>query len=44
LYFSQAVPLRDYRAYLDELLGELYEASNGNAIQLSGRCNRVTGS
>jgi hypothetical protein len=25
-----------YRAYLDEILGEIYEASNGNAIQLAG--------
>jgi hypothetical protein len=32
----------DYRAYLDELLGEIYEASNGNAIQLSGLYNRAT--
>jgi hypothetical protein len=31
-----------YRAYLDELLGEIYEASNGNAIQLSGLYNRAT--
>jgi hypothetical protein len=33
---------RDCRAYLDELLGEIYEASNGNAIQLSGLYNRAT--
>jgi len=33
---------RVYRAYLDELLGEIYEASNGNAIQLSGLYNRAT--
>jgi hypothetical protein len=33
---------RDYRAYLDEVLGEIYEASNGNAIQLSGLYNRAT--
>jgi hypothetical protein len=33
---------RDYRAYLDELLGEIYEASNGNAVQLSGLYNRAT--
>ncbi len=31
-----------HRAYLDELLGEIYEASNGNAIQLSGLYNRAT--
>lgn len=31
-----------YRAYLDELLGEIYEASNGNAAQLSGLYNRAT--
>jgi hypothetical protein len=31
-----------YRAYLDELLGEIYEASNGNAIQLAGLYNRAT--
>src|SRR5436190_411045 len=31
-----------YRAYLDEVLGEIYEASNGNAIQLSGLYNRAT--
>jgi hypothetical protein len=30
-----------YSAYLDELLGEIYEASNGNAIQLSGLYNRA---
>jgi hypothetical protein len=33
---------RAHRAYLDELLGEIYEASNGNAIQLSGLYNRAT--
>jgi hypothetical protein len=33
---------RAYRAYLDELLGEIYEASNGNATQLSGLYNRAT--
>jgi hypothetical protein len=33
---------RAYRAYLDEVLGEIYEASNGNAIQLSGLYNRAT--
>jgi len=33
---------RAYRAYLDEVLGEVYEASNGNAIQLSGLYNRAT--
>jgi hypothetical protein len=33
---------RDYCAYLDEVLGEIYEASNGNAIQLSGLYNRAT--
>jgi hypothetical protein len=33
---------RVHRAYLDELLGEIYEASNGNAIQLSGLYNRAT--
>jgi hypothetical protein len=33
---------RDYRAFLDELLGEIYEASNGNAVQLSGLYNRAT--
>jgi len=33
---------RAYRAYLDELLGEIYEASNGNAIQLAGLYNRAT--
>jgi hypothetical protein len=33
---------RVYRAYLDELLGEIYEASNGNAIQLAGLYNRAT--
>jgi hypothetical protein len=33
---------RVYRAYLDELLGEIYEASNGNATQLSGLYNRAT--
>src|SRR5205823_14793191 len=27
---------------LDEVLGEIYEASNGNAIQLSGLYNRAT--
>jgi hypothetical protein len=32
----------EYRAYLDEVLGEIYEASNGNAIQLSGLYNRAT--
>src|SRR2546421_2621130 len=31
-----------YRAYLDEVLGEIGEASNGNAIQLSGLYNRAT--
>ena len=31
-----------YRAYLDELLGGIYEASNGNAIQLAGLYNRAT--
>jgi hypothetical protein len=31
-----------YRAYLDEVLGEIYEASNGNAIQLAGLYNRAT--
>lgn len=31
-----------YRAYLDEVLGEIYEASNGKAIQLSGLYNRAT--
>jgi hypothetical protein len=31
-----------YRAYLDEVLGEIYEASSGNAIQLSGLYNRAT--
>jgi hypothetical protein len=31
-----------YRAYLDEILGEIYEASNGNAIQLAGLYNRAT--
>lgn len=31
-----------YRAYLDELLGEIYEASNGKATQLSGLYNRAT--
>jgi hypothetical protein len=33
---------RVYRAYLDELLGEIYEASNGTATQLSGLYNRAT--
>jgi len=33
---------RDYCAYLDEVLGEIYEASNNNAIQLSGLYNRAT--
>jgi hypothetical protein len=33
---------RVHRAYLDELPGEIYEASNGNAIQLSGLYNRAT--
>jgi hypothetical protein len=33
---------RAYRSYLDELLGEIYEASNGTAIQLSGLYNRAT--
>jgi len=33
---------RDYCAYLDEVLGEIYEASNGNAVQLSGLYNRAT--
>jgi len=33
---------RDYCAYLDEVLGEIYEASNGNAIQLAGLYNRAT--
>jgi hypothetical protein len=33
---------RVYRAYLDELLGEIYEASNGNASQLAGLYNRAT--
>jgi hypothetical protein len=33
---------RVYRAYLDELLGEIYEASNGNATQLAGLYNRAT--
>jgi hypothetical protein len=33
---------RVYRAYLDELLGEIYEASNANATQLSGLYNRAT--
>jgi hypothetical protein len=33
---------RTYRAYLDEVLGEIYEASNGNAIQLAGLYNRAT--
>ena len=33
---------RVHRAYLDELLGEIYEASNGNAIQLAGLYNRAT--
>ena len=31
-----------YRAYLDEVLGEIYEASNGKAIQLAGLYNRAT--
>jgi hypothetical protein len=31
-----------YRAYLDEVLGEIYEASNGKAVQLSGLYNRAT--
>jgi hypothetical protein len=31
-----------YRAYLDEVLGEVYEASNGTAIQLAGLYNRAT--
>jgi len=30
------------RAHLDELLGEVYEASNGKAAQLSGLYNRAT--
>jgi hypothetical protein len=34
--------LNAYRAYLDELLGEIYEASNGKAIQLAGLYNRAT--
>jgi hypothetical protein len=34
--------LNTYRAYLDELLGEIYEASNGKAIQLAGLYNRTT--
>jgi hypothetical protein len=33
---------RVYRAYLDELLGEIYEASNGKATQLAGLYNRAT--
>src|SRR6266536_190946 len=33
---------RVYQAYLDELLGEIYEASNGKATQLSGLYNRAT--
>jgi hypothetical protein len=33
---------RVYRAYLDELLGEIYEASEGKATQLSGLYNRAT--
>ena len=33
---------RVYCAYLDELLGEIYEASSGNAIQLAGLYNRAT--
>ena len=33
---------RVYRAYLDELLGEIYEASNGKASQLAGLYNRAT--
>jgi hypothetical protein len=33
---------RAYRAYLDELLGEIYEASNGKASQLAGLYNRAT--
>src|SRR5689334_6972588 len=32
----------EYRAYLDEVLGEIYEASNGTAIQLAGLYNRAT--
>lgn len=34
--------MRVYQAYLDELLGEIYEASNGKATQLSGLYNRAT--
>jgi hypothetical protein len=33
---------RAYRAYLDELLGEIYEASNGKASQMAGLYNRAT--
>jgi hypothetical protein len=33
---------RAYRAYLDELLGEIYEASSGKASQLAGLYNRAT--
>jgi hypothetical protein len=33
---------RVYQAYLDELLGEVYEASNGKASQLAGLYNRAT--
>lgn len=33
---------RVHRAYLDELLGEIYEASNGKASQLAGLYNRAT--
>jgi hypothetical protein len=32
----------EYRAYLDEVLGEVYEASNGTAAQLAGLYNRAT--
>jgi hypothetical protein len=32
----------EYRAYLDEVLGEIYEASNGTAVQLAGLYNRAT--
>ena len=32
----------EYQAYLDEVLGEIYEASNGTAIQLAGLYNRAT--
>jgi len=31
-----------YCAYLDEILGEIYEASSGNASQLAGLYNRAT--